>query len=173
MGTQEMPLWRLRAKELGCGTLSSSFRKWLERFFLGPQPIAAVGRWKALPLGTPSLCPNVMLCESMRAVAQGQVIYMEVENDPGASVGQGQARYGISCDNQDRQWETSIKLLFHTEELLVTLPVPWNCAPPPSLWIMWKWRKTNTVMSYWICMRHEAAALGSLMHLNGIITSWV
>lgn len=102
-----------------------------------------------------------MLYESVPAATQGQDLAMEVENNSGASVGQGQAGHGTSRDCQDRQRETSIKFLFHTEALLVTLPLPWNCALPPSLWITWELSKTNTVTSYRICRRHEAAALGS------------
>jgi len=43
-----------------------------------------------------------MLCESMPAAAEGQVLHMEVENGAGASVGQGQAWHGTRCDSQDR-----------------------------------------------------------------------
>lgn len=90
----------------------------------------------------------MMLYESVPAATQGQDLAMEVENNSGASVGQGQAGHGTSRDCQDRQRETSIKFLFHTEALLVTLPLPWNCALPPSLWITWELSKTNTVTSY-------------------------
>lgn len=93
--------------------------------------------------------------------AQGQVLHVEVENNCRASVGQGKPWHGTSCDSQDRQWQTSIKSLFHVEELLVTFSLPWNCAPPPSLRLTWDLSETNIVMSYQICRRDEAAALGS------------
>lgn len=102
-----------------------------------------------------------MLCESVPAAAQGQYLAMEVENSSGVSAGQGQAGHGTSRGCQDRQRETSFNFLFHTEALLVTLPLPRNCALPPSLWITWESSKTNTVTSYRICRRREAAALGS------------
>ena len=61
-----------------------------------------------------------MLCESMPAAAQGQVLHVEMENDPRASAAQGQAQHGKCCDSQARQWDTSIKFLFHMDKLLVT-----------------------------------------------------
>lgn len=123
---------------------------------LGLQPVAAVDNEKALPLEKPSLCPNTML---RKPVQLKDMFYPW--------------RWRITSGLlQVRDWhrtvhlvtgrigrETSIKFLLLMEELVMTLPLPWNCASRPFLWIKWELSKTNIVTSCWICRRHEAAAL--------------